>query len=785
MLASEELADILDRVEDIIDELGLKSCVDDAGELDSPCVPDSAEALVDRLLSVSHGDTITVTYPDKNARGDSEGSVVKTAEVDMEAPVVTLVRPTDKLFTKEEAITLQADVVDTGAGVERDDIVMIATTGVSLPGSEDQLKSPIVSGFSVTGVPTAGVAEGKHTWAVLVMDKVGNTPDVDIEGTEENEGARGAAAPDSDIKDEVDNPFEFTVDTNAPTLETGKTGISLKNPGITSGDDRESEKPNQRDWVRVEFDLGANGGAALDPSTVGAGDFRVDGATPLDAKVNVAGQDCDDDGKKCKIAKGSAVYLQVGQLDTDERPKVELTGEIMDKSGNLRTGGSVSALVDGLSPVLTVTTSADISDDEITITVSSSERLSGRPMVQLATTEPDDGTLEDLREDGLAVSLVTGATTVWEATEDVTGSQAFKYYVVVTGNDASNNSAKVGDDKPADDIISFQLDSQEPSLKFKDSIGEDLEDSEQEEGAVWIVAEFDEDEHDKDSYRKVTVTALTLTNLDTEEVVADDPVALFGGEMACVDHEVTGKVSLTGTEEGYTAAASDEKDKCAQLTLAIDLTPGMYNIKMTGVDNVGNETTKNVDFEVTEAEPFELELKPGQNFISIPGMPMGDGGNIDTLLADEAISSVSTYDRSRELQGENPWLRSSKDLETGLFSGDITAIEPGKAYFINSAASVTVEIRLQAAGDLPPVIPVRQGYNAIGFWSVAGDESADLDLYLGGIGWTVAYTYDPTPGRGWEVLRKGAEDDDGNLVNEVEAGKGYLVYALYDSVLTP
>ena len=264
LLRSEELEDILVRIEDIIDELDLESCRDDAGAV-PPCVPDSAEALVDRLLSVSHGDTITVTYPDKNARRDSEGSVVKTAEVDMEAPVVTLVRPTDKLFTKEEAITLQADVVDTGAGVERDDIVMIATTGVSLPGPEDQLKSPIVSGFSVTGVPTAGVAEGKHTWAVLVMDKVGNTPDVDIEGTEENEGARGAAAPDSDItdKDEVANPFEFTVDTNAPTLETGKTGISLKNPGIASGDDRESEKPNQRDWVRVEFDLGSAGGAAI------------------------------------------------------------------------------------------------------------------------------------------------------------------------------------------------------------------------------------------------------------------------------------------------------------------------------------------------------------------------------------------------------------------------------------------------------------------------------------------------------------------------------------------
>ena len=81
------------------------------------------------------------------------------------------------------------------------------------------------------------------------------------------------------------------------------------------------------------------------------------------------------------------------------------------------------------------------------------------------------------------------------------------------------------------------------------------------------------------------------------------------------------------------------QNKCAQHTLAVNLTPGMYNIEMTGVDSVGNSVTEDVDFEVTEAEPFELELKPGQNFISIPGMPMGDSGNINTLLADEAITA--------------------------------------------------------------------------------------------------------------------------------------------------
>ena len=101
----------------------------------------------------------------------------------------------------------------------------------------------------------------------------------------------------------------------------------------------------------------------MDAATVEASDFRVDDAEPLDAMVNAAGQECDDNNKNCKIAKGSAVYLKVGKLDTDARPEVELTGEIKDRSGNVRSGGDVSALIDGLDPVLTVTISEDISDE--------------------------------------------------------------------------------------------------------------------------------------------------------------------------------------------------------------------------------------------------------------------------------------------------------------------------------------------------------------------------------------------------------------------------------------
>ena len=396
-------------------------------------------------------------------------------------------------------------------------------------------------------------------------------------------------------------------------------------------------------------------------------------------------------------------------------------------------------------------------------------------MVQLTETKPvKDVDIATPRE--LSVSLQSGGLTTWTATFKNTAGQASKQYVTVTGSDAAANTAMKGFAANESDVVSFQVDSAKPMLRFVDASGKDLKTTKQEEGAVWIVAEFDEDEHAGDSFRKVSVTAVKLAVKDGEEVITEDVSQVFASEVNCVDQD---------TESSrYDSDDPAMNNKCAVRTLAINLTPGMYNIAVTGVDSIGNEVKGNTDFEVIAAKPFELTLRPGQNFIAIPGMPMDDGGNLDMLFSDEAISSVSTYDRSRELAGMNPWLRSSKDLETGMFSGEITAIEPGKAYFVNSTASVTVKVKLQAAGQLPPTIPVRQGFNAIGFWSVAGDEGAEIDLYLGSIGWSVAYTYDPTPGRGWEVIRKDETDAAGEPLSIV-AGKGYLVYALYDAVLTP
>ena len=286
------------------------------------------------------------------------------------------------------------------------------------------------------------------------------------------------------------------------------------------------------------------------------------------------------------------------------------------------------------------------------------------------------------------------------------------------------------------------------------------------------MAQFDEYEHAGDDYWKVSVSDMTL-RVKNGDVVTSDLDMLFGQdvEVKCVDQAQSASTGLT--------------DNCVNITLAVTLAPATYTWSITGVDTVGNEVSENVEFTVIEAKPFKLQLKPGVNLVSIPGMPRDDGGMLDVMLADAPVSSVLTYDSMAAASGGNAWLSSVKDPETGVFSGDITMIEPGRAYFITSAASYTVNVKVEPVGtSLPPTIPVRQGYNAIGFVTISADATeTDIELYLTSIGWSVAYTYDPTPGVGWKAIRKGQSTEDRPIM--IKEGQGLLVYAQYDATLTP
>ena len=440
---------------------------------------------------------------------------------------------------------------------------------------------------------------------------MGNQPALDDDETSLNEAPKGATPPKAA---NADNPFKFTVDTSSPVISGGKTGLTLKNAGVTTGDEemREVQVSNNKEWVRVQFNLGV-GGAPLDASTITPGDFRVDGAEPLAALVNSRATSDD-------IPKGGAVYLQVPEQETNAKPKVELVGEIRDRAGNIRSESTISAVNDGLSPTIEVTVDADIAREQVTVMVSSSERLGINPVVRTTTTKPVKG-VDPAELPGavkvLSVALQQGSFTDYAATFPK-GAGASLQYVVVETTDQSNNREVVGDASSKTDLVSFQVDDRRPRVKFTDATGGVLKDVKQEEGAVWLVAQFDEYEHADDDYWKVTVTDMTLRVKDGD-VVTTDLDMLFGQglEVKCADHAQSASTALT--------------DKCVNITLAVDLTPATYTYSITGVDSVGNDVTKSVEFTVVEAKPFKLDLKPGVNLVSIPGMPRDDGGMLDVM----------------------------------------------------------------------------------------------------------------------------------------------------------
>jgi len=695
-----------------------------------------ASDFLKQVLSVADGDTITATYVDTSP----SATVTKSATADLAAPTVTLSTPTDKVYTNDTLSSLIVDVVDAGAGVLQADITLVPPTGVA----GTSIKQPILNGFKVSFAPNGAIAEGAKTWFVALKDKVGNIPTIDDAGTSTvNEGIRGAAPHGSST---ATNAFQFTVDTAGPTVSSAATGYYLKNSGVTSGTSQEEQKTGSTTWVRVVFSLGTGTGS-LDPTTVSTADFRVAGEEPLTAIVNAKAHESG------AIVKESTVYLEVAAQATDARPKVELVGEVKDRAGNVRTSGTISAASDKLAPVLTISSSAALSEKTATVTITSTEALVINPTISTTITKPAAGVTANL----VAQTVTSTGTKSWTAKFTNPAGGATEQWVVVSGTDVPGNAVIVGDDSPVADLASFEVDDAAPTVAFKDAGGNVITSSSSlEEGAIWLVSVFDEDEYTGDSFKKVTVSEVKL-----KEVVS-----------ATVDGAtITEAVAdlFTGDNISY--------------TLAVNLTPATYNIKIKGKDDAGNEVTANTNFKVVAKSKFSLAMKPGVNLVSIPGSPVGDGGNINVLLKDLPVTSVVSYDRALDVAGSNPWLTSTKDAETGLFTGDISVIEPGKAYFITATASTTAKVLIeQPSMVLPPTIGVSQGFNAVGFWSIAGETNADIDDYLNSVAWTVAYTFDPTPGIGWTVIRP---DNPAAADTQAAQGKGYLVFVTADGTLTP
>lgn len=700
---------------------------------------DTAATLIARLVPVTDAEALTVTYIDGSPAGTITNS--QGATIDLVAPVTTLQTPSNKLFTSVGTQQMLAKVSDAGSGLAAASVTLVAPTGA--------VGTPVISlnttgGYDASLSPTTALTEGAKTWFIAVKDRVNNVPMLDDSSTGSvDEGALGSAPHGAATATE---PFQFTVDTSGPTASSSATGYYLKYPGVLTGTP-EVETGDNRNYVRFVFDLGT-GGAPIDPATVAVTDFTVGGAVPISALVNAVAQGSN--------AIGSTIYLEVAEQATNAKPSVVLTGSIADKAGNARTSGTKAA-TDNLSPVLTVTPDLSYSEKTTVVTITSSETLGIPPALITRPTVPTCASVT-----GTSQTVVSTALTTWTATFTNTAAAASKQWVVATGTDAGGNATIFGDSCIAaaastTDVVIFQVDDAPPVQRYPAAAGTATE------GDVWIVVRYDEFEYTGDTEKAVTVKSATLNAVD-------------------VMSEIFIGTTTTAIDTGDTANLPAVGETHATVTLAKSLAVGVHKFVIVVQDKALNaSTTFTHTLTVSAKAKISVVLNPGVNLVSIPGTPVGDGGNLNTLLTGLPVTSVVTYDRALDVSGSNPWLTSTKDAETGLFTGDITSLEPGKAYFITATARTTAKVLLETPSMvLPPTTQVKAGWNAIGYWSISGATGVDLDLYLGSIKWTVAYTYDPTPGTGWTVERATTAAD-----TRAANGVGWLIYVTADGTLTP
>ena len=223
-----------------------------------------------------------------------------------------------------------------------------------------------------------------------------------------------------------------------------------------------------------------------------------------------------------------------------------------------------------------------------------------------------------------------------------------------------------------------------------------------------------------------------------------------------------------------------------------DLEVGEYKVWYKVVDDAGNDSDEgNFAFERFPRTPYEVDVTPGWNLISLPADPLEPA--IGSVLANNPyISPVLAYQ-----QGD--WVTAIQE-EDGTWRGRLTEITGGYGYWIHARTFETIETMLAETDPAStlPTVSVTQGWNLLGVLDVYQNDDGDApgetikdetgpdkvgngeaDDYFTSIPWRVAYTYDTTASLWVKTVPEDDSDDD------ITNGTGYWVWANSPSTLAP
>ena len=328
----------------------------------------AARTLIGRLVPVSDGDTLFVSY----------GLAGASATIDLTPPRLQAISPAEGSFVTSATASLRARAIDEGAGVDlsglggADSAALMTVDGVVLGRAGGELQAAAESGGAVTFAASVPASDRVVAWSMDVRDRVGNRI--------------AAASPGG-----ATSPFTFIVDRTPPAMVGAATGLFYDAA-------LRSEVGPEAGAVRIEFDGGVVAGpggsatgAPLDPATVSAGDFLVDGAAPLAA-----------------AARGRFVYLRTADTRTDDTPVVQVVGPVADTAGNtIPTGTSIGAS-DATGPLVTlaVERGGQRTNRAVRVTAQASERLASAPQFSVDNGSIVGGPAQD--DEGIWSVVVAG-----------------------------------------------------------------------------------------------------------------------------------------------------------------------------------------------------------------------------------------------------------------------------------------------------------------------------------------------------------------------------------------
>ena len=768
------------------------------------------------VITAGHGATVSVRGP---------GAERVSIEIDGEGPEFAYVTPEDRRESHRGRITFE--VRDRDSGLRHDGELTITADGdykpVNADGDNETFHEPI-------STPSGGLLQRNGKAADIdlrvAMGTDTDAPDITDTGDWEMLGDRPGVAyffsADADFLDvgshllglrAVDRVGNVTTegalhDDEAPSVVAAWTGIAFD-----FGQDREVA---DRSWIMLDFGEPVRGSGAL-VTAMRSRDHRVIGVVhPYTSRTEAAPVTRliapPSEPSRGAVDARSRVYLRLARaLRADETPEFTLAGgAVRDIAGNANEPQVIEP-EDGIAPRFTVRVTAveEGVDPDFTVRivpgaaagrplvdgkgsfvvdVMADEELAGRPSLYftgIRVKEREGRAGHGVQYDYAIGERLREATPPyrhdveqhWRRTYTAADLGSFDglFGLVITGeDDRGNTGATAGwtparhrsarQPAPGDPLDLAAMDRARLLLELdrrfnagaapEEQVTFRRHDDDASETDLFVRLSFPEEGREyeqggfRDSHATVTITEITLDGEDAMPLLTRLNSAAF--EL-----------------------------------LAHNPTESHHDVEYRAVDEAGNERFFDVHADALGAEepPYEVQLHPGWNLISLPGTPARPALG-DVVPSRGLVTPVLSYQ-------EGDWRTAI--LDDGVWRGRLQEVAGGYGYWMFSIASETIAVHIppQERRETLPAVPVTHGWNLLGVVDFshnaqgkppgAGEGDGEADHYFIGIPWRMAYTYD-TPGSRWvRLVPNSGTGGPPEIVN----GRGYWVWSEEPSTLVP